>query len=132
MRFLKAETTIIAFLFFSLFGFQVIAQTPDGDSFTGIPRTEYIYSTGRSSGMCSGSMGYYCLDQLKQSAQRDAVQNATWTCQSRKGKVTSFSPSCSDFCNPLSIPQDQNVFASCQSDCNIQCQIPQPIEETTE
>jgi hypothetical protein len=120
----------VALLF--IFG-SVMGHAQLQDSEVESTSTQYISGSGHASSFCQGGpMSYFCMDQVKDSSRRDAVRDATWTCQSRQGSADTFSATCNDFCTPFSIPEGQNQYVSCQSNCTIRCEITNHANEITE
>ncbi len=90
-------------------------------------RVTSAYGSGYASGMCDGSPGnYFCFDNIKQQARRDAVSRAELDCRIRGGQAQgTYSASCSfEFCNPSFVPSGSPAqFINCRSDCSINCEI---------
>jgi hypothetical protein len=90
-------------------------------------RMETSRGSGSASGFCDGgSMGYWCVDNLKQQARRDAISRAELDCRIRNGQPQgSYMASCGfEYCSPGYIPPDaSNQYVSCRSDCNLGCEI---------
>lgn len=89
-------------------------------------RVTSAYGSGYASGMCDGSPGnYFCFDNIKQQARRDAVNRAELDCRIRGGQAQgTYTASCSfEYCNPSFIPANApSQFVNCRSDCSINCE----------
>jgi hypothetical protein len=82
---------------------------------------------GNASGFCDGSpSGYWCLDSIKQRARQDALNQADLNCHIHNGVTQpSYTASCySEYCSPFSIPPNSpSQMVSCQSQCQIGCDV---------
>jgi sugar-specific transcriptional regulator TrmB len=86
----------------------------------------YVYSSGRATGFCDGGpRGFFCIDQLKKNAKNDSLRDAEIRCSVQRGVLDSMSATCTDTCNPFSIPDGQlSQMVSCSSSCNTRCELP--------
>lgn len=85
-----------------------------------------VYGNGYSSGFCDGYNTYFCVDSLKQTAQRDAISRADLDCRIRQGRTQpSYTARCSfEYCTPSYIPVNSpSQLVTCRSDCSINCEI---------
>lgn len=111
-----------------LFAIKVSANEQSPDQNEQIETSEYLYTSGQYTGFCDGGgMSWFCIDQLKQKANEDAVRQAEFRCSMNHGKLDRFSASCNGYCNPFSIPQGQHSqFVSCNSNCSTRCELNNP------
>lgn len=87
--------------------------------------TSYENGRGMANGFCDGSMGSYCIDQVKARAKEAATRDARWTCEMRHGRADTMFPSCYDNCSPFSIPPGApSQMVSCSANCSVRCEIP--------
>jgi len=88
---------------------------------------QYSNGYGSASGFCDGSpSGYWCMDNVKQNARRDALSQAEMNCRIHNGTPQpSYTASCySEYCSPFSIPTNApSQWVSCRSDCSLGCEI---------
>lgn len=90
-----------------------------------LARTGFESGRGSEGGFCDYNSSWFCVDRIKQRAQDQAVNDASLTCHIKGGKPDGFFPSCTDFCTPLTIPDDgQHHFVNCSSNCSIRCDYP--------
>lgn len=105
----------------------VFAQSNEIES-----QIRYYNGMGSHFGYCQGN-DFFCIDQIKQTAQRYAVQDASWQCQMAQGQVDQFSVSCNDMCNPNYLPPGSgSTNVSCRSNCQVRCTLPDPNTEVVE
>lgn len=89
-----------------------------------LPSTSYEYGYGNSSGFCDGVGGYFCLKRIKDDADDRAVRDAEFSCQMKNGRLDTWTKSCSNNCNPFSLPNDApSTHVSCSSRCSVRCEI---------
>ncbi len=88
---------------------------------------QYSSGSGSANGFCDGSpSGYWCMDNVKNSARRDALNQADLNCRVHGGVTQpSYTASCySEYCSPFSIPANApSQFVTCRSDCSLGCDI---------
>ncbi len=79
---------------------------------------------GYSRGFCDGQNQYFCIDQLKRDAERDAENSMYYECMAKNGYLESWSKRCFNNCSPIFIPSDSNsVYVNCNSNCQVDCLI---------
>jgi hypothetical protein len=89
-------------------------------------RTETVFGNSTSFGFCGGANGYFCIDQLKMQAERDAGYQVNMSCQADRGQLQGFAY-CSTNCFPFYIPPNAPMqSANCSAQCNQTCIISTP------
>ncbi len=95
-------------------------------------RMEYMRGSGSAGSFCDGSSsGYWCVDNIKQQARRDAINRAEFDCRIRQGTAQpSYTASCGlEYCSPNYIPPSSpSQYVSCRSECNLGCEIKETQE----
>jgi hypothetical protein len=92
-------------------------------SSAGWARTIQATGHGSAMGSCSYNDGYFCISNLKSSAERDGQWNAESNCRMQNGRPLGYSAYCSTNCFPNMIPPGQTALVSCNADCSLQCEV---------
>jgi hypothetical protein len=90
-------------------------------------RSVSVTGNGYATGFCDGSAAnFFCFDNLKNQARRDAVSRAELDCRIRGGQAQPvYVMNCGfEYCNPSYIPANgPSQMVTCRTDCSVTCDI---------
>jgi hypothetical protein len=83
-----------------------------------------VRGSGFYSGLCNGTNGYFCIDDIRRAAERDSEWSADSTCRSYNGRLRYWANYCSSWCSPSSLPPNADLTSvNCRADCSYDCEV---------